>query len=469
MTDFSFQQTLGQQQSLTPQLRRSLEILQANSQELHQLIQQALVLNPVLEMDSLEPMDQVDEIDSEDSIREEDSMHHLNDTDDDWRERSIMERGSHIADDEQRRQHLYDSIVGPVTLQQFLTEQVHQSMVPQEIKNIALILIGNLTERGFHEESPSLIAARLGINLKWMDHAVKLLQGFDPPGVGAENLQESLLLQLQRQGREGTVEYRIVEAHLEDLARRHLAQIARAIGTTEERVNEAALAIAALDPDPGGNFTPSMNPHVTADVIFEKNADGEFEIHLSNDNIPKLKISDFYKELLAKMGSDKKTMDYLRENIRDGRALIGSISMRQETLLAIAQIILKRQQDFFTYGITKLRPMTMVDLGDELGMHATTVSRAVAGKFMATPHGIIEMRSFFTSGYQMSDGNDISNSAVRQEILSLIASENPAKPMSDNDLTEELQNRGIDIKRRTVAKYREQLNILPSHLRKKTV
>ncbi len=468
MTDVTFHQSLGQQQSLTPQMRRSLEILQANSMELSQLIYQAMEINPVLEMEEQVPANNLDDNGGDDLSYGEESTDFLKDTDDDWRDRTIMERPRDSGEDEQRRQHLYDSIVGPETLQQFLTEQVHQSMVPREIKDLTLLLIGNLNERGFHDESPSRMASRLGISEKWMEQAIRLLQSFDPPGIGAQNLQESLLLQLRRQGRGGTVEYRIVENHLEDLARRHFPQIARSLGTTEERVEEAAYSISCLDPDPGGSFSPSLNPHVTPDVVFVKGEDGVFEAELTNDHIPRLRINDFYKSLLAQTGSDKKTLEYLRENIRDGRALIGAISMRQETLLAIAQVIVRKQEEFLLHGTIKLRPMTMVEVGDALGMHATTVSRAVAGKYVATPSGMRELRSFFTSGYQMNDGADLSNSAVREEIQVLVAEENPKKPLSDKVLTEILQSRGIDIQRRTVAKYREQLHILPSHLRKRS-
>jgi RNA polymerase sigma-54 factor len=468
MTDVSFHQTLGQQQSLTPQMRRSLEILQANSMELSQLIYQAMEINPVLEMEESMPVSSLDDLQGDDSSYGEEGPGFLNDTADDWRDRSIMERPRDSGDDEQRRQHLYDSIVGPETLQQFLTEQVHQSMVPREIQDLTILLIGNLNERGFHDEAPSKIASRMGISQKWMDQAIRLLKSFDPSGIGAANLQESLLLQLARDGREGTVEYRMVEHHLEELARRHFSQIARALGTTEERVEEAAQCISGLDPDPGGSFAPSLNPHVTPDVIVVRGEDGSYEAELTNDHIPRLRINDFYKSLLAQTGSDKKTLEYLRENIRDGRALIGSISMRQETLLAIAQVIVKKQEEFLLHGASKLRPMTMVEVGDALGMHATTVSRAVSGKYVATPSGMRELRSFFTSGYQMNDGADLSNSAVRHEIQRLIAEENLKKPLSDKVITEVLQSRGIDIQRRTVAKYREQLHILPSHLRKRS-
>jgi RNA polymerase sigma-54 factor len=357
--------------------------------------------------------------------------------------------------------------VAPETLQQFLARQVQQSIVPDEIKQIVMALIGNLNERGFLDLPPGELAERLQIKPSWMSQAVTLLQSFDPPGIGAVDLRDTLLIQLRRQNRQDSLEYKICEHHLNDLARRHMAQIAKALGTAVERINEATERISRLDPDPGGSFSPTSNPHITPDVIIHRTSDGEFEAELTNDHIPRLRISDFYKNLLAKTGSDKKALNYIRDNIRDGRSIISSISLRQETILSIAHRIIERQRPFLRFGNSKLRPMTMAEVGEDLGMHATTISRAVAGKYILTPHGMMEMRAFFATGYQTSSGAEFSNAAVREAIQSLINGENPAKPMSDDALTKELNNKGIEIKRRTVAKYREQLHILPSHLRKR--
>lgn len=466
MADASLQQALNQQQTLTPQMRRSLEILQSNSMELSQMIHQAMEMNPVLEQLEEALDDNYDE--EPDAYEEGDDLGHLNETDDDYRERDIHRNASNFsADDEERRQFLYESIVAPETLQQFLARQVQQSIVPDEIKQIVMALIGNLNERGFLDLPPAELSERLQIKPSWMAQAVTLLQSFDPPGIGAVDLRDTLLIQLRRQNRQDSLEYKICEHHLNDLARRHMAQIAKALGTAVERINEATERISRLDPDPGGSFSPTSNPHITPDVIIRRTSDGGFEAELTNDHIPRLRISDFYKNLLAKTGSDKKALNYIRDNIRDGRSIISSISLRQETILSIAHRIIERQRPFLRFGNSKLRPMTMAEVGEDLGMHATTISRAVAGKYILTPHGMMEMRAFFATGYQTSSGAEFSNAAVREAIQSLINGENPAKPMSDDALTKELNNKGIEIKRRTVAKYREQLHILPSHLRKR--
>lgn len=465
MADASLHQSISQQQSLAPQMRRSLEILQANSMELSHMVQQALELNPVLE-DATEMLS----LDAEKPDPDEaDSLSELNQTDDDWRELEIMERRSQnwSADDEERREHLYNSIVAPETLQQALSAQLEMALVDPGVRTAAQALLGNLDSRGFFDLAPTTLAVRLGIPKEEMDEAFELIRSFDPAGVGAVDLKDSLLLQLERAGQSDSVEYRIVRDHLENLARKRYPQIAKALGTSVERVSEAASHIGRLTPNPGGEYDPSGNPYIRPDVVIERGEEDGWNIQLTNEYLPKLKISDFYKDLLGKTGNDKQARHFLRDNIREGRTLIRSISLRQETIHAIAQKLVEHQPDFFEKGPRHLRPLTMNDLADELNLHATTISRAVAGKYVLTPHGLMEMRAFFAAGYQTSDGKTVSNAGVRETMQELIQKENPAKPLSDDAIAKALKAQGIPVARRTVAKYREQLGILPSHLRRK--
>jgi RNA polymerase sigma-54 factor len=464
MADLYFQQSLSQQQTLAPQMRKSLEILQAGTMELSQLITQALEANPTLE-DVTESVS----LDEEGPDAEEaDSLDYLNQTDDDWRDRSIMEGKSSpwTQEDEERRQRLYDSIVAPVTLQQHLQQQLDLSMVESAVRAAAQAIIGNLDDRGFLDLPVKELGQRLGIKPAALNAGLRLVQSFDPAGVGASGIAESLLLQLERASGTETIEYRIVRDHLEDLARKRQPQIAKALGTSVERVAEAAARIGRLTPNPGGDFNPTGNPYIVPDVVIERNDDGFLEARLTGENLPNLRINDYYKDLIGRSGVDAKARQYLREQIRDGRSLIRSISLRQETILAIAHKLIEHQQDFFRKGPRHLRPLTMNEIADELGMHATTVSRAVAGKYVLTPQGLMEMRAFFATGYQTQDGSEVSNAGVREALQQLVASENPAKPMSDEALMKALAAQGVNVARRTIAKYREQLNILPSHLRK---
>jgi len=464
MPESYLQQNLSQSQTLAPQMRKSLEILQASSMELSQIITQALENNPVLE-DATESVS-LDELSGD--PEENDHLESLNETDDDWRDRSIMDGSIQpwTQDDEERRQHLYDSMVAPVTLQQHLQQQLDLSMVGARISKAAEAIIGNLDERGFLDMPLRDLGIRLQIDPDDLDQALSLVQSFDPAGVGASDIRDCLMLQLERQGRTESIEYRIVRDHLENLARKRLPQIAKALGTSVERISEAGASIGRLTPNPGGDFNPGGNPYIQPDVIIEENDDGALEARLTGEQLPNLRINDFYKDMIGKQGLDSKARAFLREQIRDGRSLIRSVALRQETILAIAHQLILRQQDFFDKGPRFLKPLTMNEVADALGMHATTISRAVAGKHILTPQGLMEMRSFFATGYQTDSGAEVSNAGVREAIQQLVANENHSKPLSDEALTKALAKQGIKVARRTVAKYREQLNILPSHLRK---
>lgn len=445
-------------------MRKSLEILQANTLELSQLIHQTLEVNP-----TLEDITEVPSLDDDGADPEEaDSLAHMNETDDDWRERSIYEnKGTTWSqEDEERRQRLYESIVAPVTLQSHLQQQLDLSMVETNIRRAAEAILGNLDERGFLDLPLRELQSRFGFPMKSLETAVKLVQGFDPAGVGAATIQESLLLQLKRTGGLGTLEYKIVRDHLEDLARKRHPVIAKALGTTVERIAEAAANIGKLTPNPGGDFNPTGNPYIQPDVIVEYDDDGKLTAALTGEYLPNLRINDFYKNLIGNDGLDSKARNFLRDQIRDGRSLIRAISLRQETILAITHKLIEKQPEFFRKGPRFLRPLTMNEIADELGLHATTVSRAVAGKYIRSPQGLMEMRAFFSTGYQTSDGTDVSNTGVREALQQIVSEEDPAKPLSDEALMKALAKQGIKVARRTIAKYRDQLNILPSHLRK---
>ena len=464
MAEAFLHQSLSQQQSLAPQMRKSLEILQAGTLELSALVQQALETNPVLE-----DLTETISLDEEGPDPEEaDSLEYMNHTDDDWRDRTILEGKSSpwTNEDEERRQRIYDSIVAPETLSQHLQHQLDLSMVDPEIREAAQAILGNLDDRGFLDLPVKILGTRMGLRQADLIEALKLIQSFDPAGIGASGIPESLLLQLERTTGTDTIEYKIVRDHLDDLARKRHPQIARALGTNVERIAEAASRIGRLTPNPGGEYDPTGNPYILPDVVIERDDDGNWYARLTGEHLPNLRINDFYKDMIGKTGTDAKARQFLRDQIRDGRSLIHAISLRQETILAIAHKLIEHQPAFLVRGHRHLRPLTMNDIADELSLHATTISRAVAGKYVLTPHGLMEMRAFFATGYQTSDGTEVSNAGVREAIQQIVTAENPAKPLSDEFLMKALDKQGIKVARRTVAKYREQLNILPSHLRK---
>lgn len=464
MSDFSLQQNLSQQQTLAPQMRKSLEVLQAGTMELSLLVRQALEANPVLE-DATESLSLDEEAPDPEMA---DSLDHLNETDDDWRDDDIANGrlGTWSEDESERRQHLYESIVAPESFQQHLQQQLDYSMVEPEVRAAAQAILGNLDARGFLDLPLRELGTRMALKPAVLEAALRLVQSFDPPGVGAADLTDSLLLQLRHSGREDSLEFRIVADHLEELARRQHTRIARALGVSEERVAEAAAAIGRLSPNPGAAFEPAGNPFVTPDVVIERDDAGEWTARLTDERLPSLRISDFYKDMLGGARTDPATRQFLRERINEGKGLIRAIELRQETILAIAFKLVEHQPDFLAKGPRHLRPLTMTGIAEELQMHNATISRAVAGKYVLTPHGLIEMRAFFASGYQTSDGGELSNTAVREAMQQLVQRENPAKPLTDEALAKQLGAQGIKVARRTVAKYREQLGILPAHLRK---
>ncbi len=457
-------QNLSMQQTLAPQLQQSLQILQVPMLELRALIQAELAVNPVIEEERTEPS-------LEDKQRELDEFQqefdHLAKLDEEWRD--FMSQSSAYSsrsqEDEERRQFFFDSIVGQETLQAHLLDQLQTSEVGLENRKIAELIIGNIDDLGFLQASVEEMAQNTGLAVESIRSVLDVVQSFHPVGVGARDLRDCLLIQLRRLGKEGSMEYRIVASHLEDLGKRRFPEIARKLGTTVEQIQRCANFIASLDPKPGQIFTPNPNNYVLPDVAIEK-AGGDWQVTLNGDQIPHLRISNTYKDLMARDGNPMDVRDYIRDKIRSGKFLIKSIHQRQQTISNIAHEILTRQLDFFEQGPTALRPLTMVQIADAVGVHETTVSRAISGKYIATPWGVFEMKYFFTPGYKTSDGEAMSNTSVKNAIGELVRGEDTRNPLSDKEIVDILTDRGIPIARRTVAKYRSELGILPSNMRK---
>jgi RNA polymerase sigma-54 factor len=326
-------------------------------------------------------------------------------------------------------------------------------------------LVGSIDDHGFLTATPADIALMSGLALEDVQAAHKLLKTFDPPGIGAQNLEGCLLFQLEARGRGGSIAARMVRDHFELLTRRRIPDLARRLGVSVDDIQAAIEEIGTLDPSPGRRFADDTNRVVVPDVTVDKD-NGQWRIVLNNDYIPRLRISQTYRELIAKGQLSKPERDYLRERMRSGRFLINSIEQRQQTIERITREIIKVQEEFFEHGVARLRPLTMTQIADVVGVHETTVSRAIANKYIKTPHGVFDFKYFFTPGYQARSGDAVSNTSVKEMINDLIAGEDRACPMSDQDLVARLQSKGINIARRTVAKYREELGLLPSNLRR---
>jgi RNA polymerase sigma-54 factor len=483
-----FHQRQTQSIVLAPQLRQSLKILQVAALDLRSVIQEELQSNPTLEELPMEdggtekpaeekPAAESDDADlppgaapaADESSRGEEmdfskQFEILGKLDDDWRDYGSS-GSSYTAEDAERRQHFFDSLASETSLQEHLMRQAELTELSPPALDAMRHLVGSLDDRGFLSQSAADVALQTGLPLEAVQEAVAALRTFDPPGIGSRSLAECLLAQLAAKGRGESLPVRIVRDHFELLTRRRIPELARKLAVAADDVQAAIEEIGKLDPAPGRRFAEDSNRVVVPDVTVERDG-SEWKILLNNDYIPRLRLSNTYRELIAKGTLSKQEREYLRERMRSGKFLIDSIEQRQRTIERITREIIKAQGPFFERGVAHLQPLTMTRIADIVGVHETTVSRAIANKYIRTPHGVFEFKYFFTPGYQAESGAAVSNTSVKEMIADLVAGEDRSSPLSDQEIVARLQEKGITIARRTVAKYREELGILPSNLRR---
>ncbi len=491
-------QRLTQSLVLAPQLQQSLALLQAPTLELKALVEQELQQNPVLEEATSQDAEQSEKesADSEkadaaqaadpaeppadlafDPAEEKIPSESVDDfqvefdrlvqLDQEWREHFSQANTPNRAsvEDEEKRQFMFDSLVAPTSLHELLAEQLRDTNLVESQRQLAEWLIGNIDDYGYLKASLEEMSLATGKSPEELLEVLRVIQTFEPAGVSARDLRECLMLQLERAGQQDSLEYRIVSEFMEALGRRRIPEIARGTGTEVDEVQDALENIARLEPRPGRAYLADNDQFVLPEVFVQRNG-GDFIVTTNNEQIPHLRISNTYKDLMARGENTAEVRNYIREKIRAGKFLIKSLHQRQQTILNIGREIVKRQAEFMEKGVAFLKPMTMVQVAEVVGVHETTVSRAVSGKYIQTPQGIFEMKYFFTSGIQTDDGSGVSNTRVKDIVSELFGKEDPAKPLSDQEVVVMLKEKGITIARRTVAKYRSELNILPSNLRK---
>ncbi|MCX7590793.1 MAG: RNA polymerase factor sigma-54 [Kiritimatiellae bacterium] len=469
--------TLSQQQQLqmilAPQLRQSLEMLQVPIMELRALIQHEIEQNPTLEEVPLggEKIEiEQDRGDTDEDKKEldfEKEYEVLTRLDDEWREYFFQNIHSrpYTEEDEEKRQFLLNSIPQRESLQEHLLKQLRLSGLSEEDLRFGELIIGSINDDGYLTTSLQELADSVNCDVSRLEDILSVIQDFHPVGAGARDLRECLLIQIDRLGKGNSLAAEIVRNHLDKLAARKFPEIARALKVPIEEVQQAAKFIGTLDPKPGQAFSAELAAYVEPEVIVEK-IDGEYVVILNDDNLPHIKISNHYRRLMNDENTPPDVKQYIRERIRSGAFLMKSIEQRQRTIHRIASEIVKKQRDFLEHGVSHLKPLTMAEIAREVNVHETTVSRAVSGKYMKTPIGTFEMKYFFTPGIQKADGTAVSNKAVKDLIAKMVAEEDPAKPLSDQEIMEKLREQGINIARRTIAKYRLVLRIPPSHLRR---
>ena len=456
------------EQSLTPQMLQSLKILQAPILDLQLMVRTEMDQNPTLERETPE----VEEVtDFEEAAREElredqeiGELSELSEWDQDFR--SNHEGSSRI--DEERQQFMMDSISESKSLQEHLIDQLALAGLDERERTIAEVLIGSIDDDGYLQlDLDSIIGTSPDFPEELFERIIGIIQGFDPIGVCSRSLKECLLIQLRNQNRGNSLEASLVENHLEKLGAHQYEQIAAAMQLPLEKVNELARSIAKLDPKPGLNFSTERTEYIIPEITVEKK-DGVWTLTQNKAPYPRLFISQKYLQLLKDKTTALETRKYIREKIAKSKFFIRSIDQRQDTILRIATEIIRIQEEFLDYGISCLKPLTMKQIADIIDVHETTISRACNGKYMATPRGVFEFKYFFTTGVAQADGSIISNAAIKSALASVVRNENKKKPLSDQKIGDELKKQGIDIARRTVAKYREQLKILPARLRRQT-
>jgi len=445
-------------------MQQSLQFLQAPAMELQSLVQQEIEINPVLEETPEEAKPEADTTEDWDKQIEE-----LRQKDEEWREyfsQSNTQGTSYNPEAAERRQFLFDSQVEAPHLSDHLLRQLTLATSSPDMIKVGEEIIGNLDDAGFLKIPLVEVAQSAQVDYAIAQCTLDLIQTFDPVGVAARDLRECLLIQINRLGKSGELEYEMVSQYLNELGRKKYQDIARAMKVPLERVQSAAQFIATLQPRPGSSFSSDDKQNIVqAELAVQKNGD-DWIVVMNEDPVPRLRISDTYKDLLVNNGHDAGLREYLKEKIRAGKFLIKCLHQRQQTIFNIATEIVKRQRAFFDQGVAHLKPLTMNQVAEVVGVHETTVSRAIANKYVQTPYGLFDLKYFFTPGYQTASGEVMSNTSVKDAIADLIERESSNKPLSDQEIVKILGERGIPLARRTVAKYRSELGLLPSNLRR---
>jgi RNA polymerase sigma-54 factor len=464
------------QQKLSFQMIQSLKLLQVNTMQLEQMLKTELEMNPVLEeseeLDTeQEEPDKEEETTDELSEPKEEKELEVNEDDVNWEEylEEGFDLGGRVSDEtDPNKEHWEPQPIQQISLEEHLAGQLNDKNVEEKQKLLVTFLIQSLEPDGYLRLSPKDIADYLGITEIEVEEALKVIWTMEPVGLGARNLRECLRLQLAAKRREGSVAMRIVTEAWELFEKLKLPEIARKFGVDVREVQAAADEIKTLHPKPGSLITGEIPSTIIPDLIVEK-VDGEFVVYLNDRSVPSLHINRSYMKLIKRGGPAKKEVkNYIREKLNSAAWLVRSIEQRRNTMLRVMSAIVDRQMDFFEKGPPNLNPLKLQDIATMVSMHISTVSRVTSNKYVQTPHGIFELKYFFTESMgQDLAGGDVSAEKIRNRIRELVKIENAKKPMSDQKLSDILSREGFQVARRTVAKYREQQKILPARMRQK--
>ncbi len=461
---------LQQQLVMTPQLQMAIKLLQLSRMELVETIQQELETNPTLEEEQEMDAEQAAEAPAaEDESPQEVSIEEKFEDFADWQNYmdEFSSTGKVHFESEKKEAPDYEAFTANKTsLADHLRWQLLMTKPTEEEEAIGSYIIGSINEDGYLDLSIEELAQMADVSASKVKQVLELMQTFDPPGICARDLKECLLVQAAHLGIDDPLVVRIISDHIKDLENKRYKIIAKALNTHLDDVIAAVNLIKRLDPKPGDQFAENEQIYIVPDVYVYKYED-DFVIMLNEDDMPRVQINSYYKKA-AKKGEQisDEAKNYLKDRLRSAEWLIKSIQHRRKTIYNVMQSIVKFQRDFFDYGISHLKPLVLRDVADDIEMHESTISRVTNNKYAYTPQGIFELKFFFNSSIHRSHGESIASASVQAEIRKMIESENPKKPFSDKKIAEMLKAQDIDIARRTVAKYRENLGILSSSKRK---
>ncbi|MBU0485111.1 MAG: RNA polymerase factor sigma-54 [Proteobacteria bacterium] len=475
---------LSQQLVMTPQLQQAIKLLQLSRLELAATVQQEIEQNPLLEeislsldgeddssftADSLETLPEppsFEEIIPAVKIEETDFSLKEIDWQDYANEYESLPSFKSGSDSEELPSRL-DILVKKPNLQTHLQWQLGFADLTTEEEEVGAYVIGNLNRDGFLEVDLEAIAQETGCSEDTAQAMVRLIQEMDPAGIAARSVRESLLLQLERLELADSLSSVIIRDHIHLLENKNYAAIIKAVSRPKEEVQAAIKVIVSLDPYPGRAFSDEEPQYIVPDVYVYK-MDDEYVILLNDEGLPRLKVSAFYKDALKKDSSaSDATKDYIQDKMKSAAWLIKSIQQRQRTIYRVVESIVKFQRDFFERGVAHLKPLILRDVAEDIEMHESTISRVTSNKYLHSPQGTYELKYFFNSSIEREDGGDAMSSAtIKNRLKQIVQAEDPRKPLSDNAIADIFKKENIKLARRTVAKYREQLNILPSKFRK---
>ena len=471
--DLTIEQT--QKLTMTPELIQAIQILQYNSQELEDFVSKEIMENPILEIDNTVPNDSRENLKDPESSMSEELMYKEAERDDiDLREKIAESEYDDISYRQWEHRVSNEDVVSfdqytskEETLQDYLLLQLTFSDLKDRDKKIGRYLVEGIDDNGYLTVDTDQTAAAFGVKSCTVERILKVIQGFEPVGVGARSLEECLLIQLEAKGfKDESLDY-VIKNHLNDLAENKIQYIAKSIGLTVLQVQAMADLIRTLDPKPGMAYSSGEQiRYVVPDVIIEKEDDG-YEIVTNDSTIPSLKVSSYYVNLVKNNKDDEDLQKYLNDKYNSALWLIKSIEQRKRTIFKVSEAVMKLQTEFLEKGEKYLKPMTLKQIADAVGVHESTVSRSINGKFIQTPRGVYEIKYFFSSGVGSGSGEGLSSNSIKTFIKEIIDGEDPKKPCSDQDMVEILSEKGIEISRRTVAKYRESMNILSSSKRRR--